>query len=122
MEVGDRIPGGYVFVDGSGVGDIGPSVIREREALARDGFVLVHIALDRKTGKQLAQPTIITKGFVFVRDAEDLIAEARIRIEQLISDENSEDLEAKAQKELENYFYSATKRRPMVFVFISEVD
>jgi ribonuclease J len=122
MVVGDRIPGGYVFVDGSGVGDIGPSVMSEREALARDGFVLVHIALDSKSGELIAQPTLITKGFVFVRDADDLIAEAHHRIEQMISEEKIEDLQTKAQKVLENYFYSATKRRPMVFVFISKVN
>lgn len=122
MNVGDRIPGGYVFVDGSGVGDIGPSVMREREALARDGFVLVHIALDCKTGKLYGQPTLITKGFVFVRDAEELMDDARNRIAQLVADERSEELENKIQKDLENYFYSATKRRPMVFVCTSEVD
>ena len=75
MDVGDRIPGGYVFVDGSGVGDVGPSVMREREALARDGFVLAHIVLDCETGKLHGRPTLITKGFVFVRDAEELMEE-----------------------------------------------
>jgi ribonuclease J len=122
MDVGDRIPGGYVFVDGSGVGDVGPSVMREREALARDGFVLAHIVLDCETGKLHGRPTLITKGFVFVRDAEELMEEARNRIEQLIADEKPEEIESKVQKDLENYFYSATKRRPMVFVCASEVD
>lgn len=122
MKVGDRIPGGYVFVDGSGVGDIGPSVMREREALARDGFVLVHIAVDCETGELRGQPTLITKGFVFVREAEELMAEVRHRVEQLIHKEKPEEIQTKVQKDLENYFYSATKRRPMVFVCTSEVD
>ncbi|MEJ2550534.1 MAG: ribonuclease J [Anaerolineales bacterium] len=122
MKVGERIPGGYVFVDGSGVGDVGPDVMREREALARDGFVLAHVTFDCKTGKIHGRPELITKGFVFIRDAEELMDEARSQIEQLIADDQHGDIESKIQKHLEHFFYSATKRRPMVFVFTSEVD
>ncbi len=122
MKVGDRIPGGYVFVDGSGVGDVGPDVMREREALGRDGFVLVHIAFDCKSGKMQGRPQLITKGFVFVQDAEELMTEARNHIEKLISEDKRGDIESKIQKHLENFFYTATKRRPMVFVFTSDVN
>jgi len=65
---------------------------------------------------------LITKGFVFIRDAEELMDEARSQIEQLIADDQHGDIESKIQKHLEHFFYSATKRRPMVFVFTSEVD
>ncbi|HEX9090258.1 MAG TPA: ribonuclease J, partial [Anaerolineales bacterium] len=74
MKLGERIPGGYVFVDGAGVGDIGPSVVREREALARDGIVLVNLAINRDTCQLQEEPEIITRGFIIIRDADVLMA------------------------------------------------
>ncbi|MBZ0303531.1 MAG: ribonuclease J, partial [Anaerolineae bacterium] len=64
VRIGDRVPGGYVFVDGSGVGDIGRAVIRDREILARDGFLIVVINVDKKTGAILDEPEIISRGFI----------------------------------------------------------
>jgi ribonuclease J len=61
MTVGERVPGGYVFVDGSGVGDIGPRVMRERVALAREGFVVVHLTLESHTGRIIGEPEIVSK-------------------------------------------------------------
>jgi ribonuclease J len=122
MHIGERVPGGYVFVDGSGVGDIGPTVMREREALARDGFVVVHLHLDRKTGSLREEPEIVSKGFVFVRDAEQLFEDARTRIDQLAASANGSNLEEVVETELSKYFYAETRRRPMVFVFASRHD
>jgi len=119
MHIGERVPGGYVFVDGSGVGDIGPTVMREREALARDGFVVVHLHLDGKSGKLREEPEIVSKGFVFVRDAEQLFEDARTRIDQLAANANGANLEELVENELSKYFYAETRRRPMVFVFAS---
>jgi len=120
MRIGERLPGGYVFVDGSGVGDIGPAVMREREALARDGFVAVHLHLG-KNG-QLKRPVeILSKSFVFVQDSEALFASARQRIAELVGDSDG-DLEQRIEKELGKFFYAATKRRPMVFVFAAGAD
>ena len=121
MNVGDRIPGGYVFVDGSGVGDIGPTVMRERSSLARDGFVVVHLLLDPRTDRLHGDPEIISKGFVFVRDAEELFAHARGRIITLAEEFDGEELNAAVEKNLSKFFYSETKRRPMVFVFTSKM-
>jgi ribonuclease J len=70
--VGERVPGGYVFVDGSGVGDIGPAVLRDREILARDGFVVAIVQRDAETGQLCRPPDIISRGFVFLRDSEEL--------------------------------------------------
>jgi ribonuclease J len=118
MTIGERVPGGYVFVDGSGVGDIGPTVMREREALARDGFVVVHLYLDPKGG--LTRPAeIISKGFVFVRDADELFERARARVGDLVTTPDG-DLKDKVERELAKFFYAETKRRPMVFVITSE--
>lgn len=120
MKIGERVPGGYVFVDGSGVGDIGPMVLREREALARDGFVIVHLSLDCQTGTLQGDPEIVSKGFVFIRDADELFEHARTLIRDLTSDEGCVNLKKRIEKELADYFYTETKRRPMIFVFTSE--
>ncbi len=73
MRKGERIPGGYVFVDGSGVGDVGRAVIRDREILARDGFMMVVVNVDAQTGKMIGDPEIISRGFIYLRDADQLI-------------------------------------------------
>lgn len=117
MQVGERVPGGYVFVDGRGVGDIGPTVMREREALARDGFVIVHLNLNPQ-GSLRAQPEIISKGFVFVRDAEELMARAQAKVSEIVKGADG-DVRERVEKELAKYFYAETRRRPMVFVVIS---
>jgi ribonuclease J len=119
MKIGERVPGGYVFVDGSGVGDIGPRVMREREALAKDGFVAVHLTLDGKNGALGREPEIVSKGFVFVRDAEELFEHARRRIREVAKEADRGDLKDKIEKDLSRFFYAETKRRPMVMVFTS---
>ncbi len=120
MGIGERIPGGYVFVDGSGVGDVGPSVMREREALARDGFVAVHLHLNAKRGALRGEPEILSKGFVFTREAEDLFARARDLIRRVAAEaEDTQDLDQRLESDLRKFFYSETRRRPMVFVFVS---
>jgi ribonuclease J len=119
MAIGERVPGGYVFVDGSGVGDVGPAVMREREALARDGFVVVHLTLDPQSGKLRLEPEIVSKGFVFVRDAEELLEQARSRIHELAAENGYGDLKAQVEKDLQRFFYNETKRRPTVVVFSS---
>ena len=121
LSLGERIPGGYVFVDGSGVGDVVPRVIREREALARDGIVAVHLMLDRKTEKLLCDPEIVSKGFVFTRDAEILFEDARRHIREVIEgNENEEDeIEERVERELARFLKSRTRRRPVIFVFAS---
>ena len=121
MSVGDRVPGGYVFVDGSWVGDIGPTVMRERESLAREGFVVVQLQLDPKSGRLQRNPEIISKGFVFMRDSEELFELARRRISTLAEEYKGDELEAAVEKNLSKFFYSETKRRPMVFVFTSDL-
>ncbi len=120
MKLGDRVPGGYVFVDGASVGDIGPSVVREREALARDGIVVISLVVDHNTGRLREEPEIITRGFVYKHDADDLLALASKRITDTISRGNG-NLEDDIQQTAKAVFYNETKRRPMVFVTINRV-
>jgi ribonuclease J len=118
MKLGDRIPGGYVFVDGAGVGDIGPSVVREREALARDGIVLVNLMIDRNTCQLRDEPEIITRGFIIIRDAEELMAGMSKLIRETVRRGNG-DLKEDLRNTLMSYIYNETKRRPMIFITTS---
>jgi ribonuclease J len=118
MFLAERVPGGYVFVDGSGVGDIGPSVMREREALAREGFIFVNLTLDPRSGKLSREPEIITRGFVYLRDSDQLMAETRRQIEKIVAQSNG-DLQQSMEHKLRDYFFEVTKRRPMIFVVVN---
>ncbi|MGB5844990.1 MAG: ribonuclease J [Anaerolineales bacterium] len=120
MSLGERIPGGYVFVDGSRVGEVGPSVVREREALARDGIVVISLMVEKNSGRLIEEPEIITRGFVYKRDAEDLIAVARNRITETINRGNG-NIQDDIEQSIKAFFYNETKRRPMVFVTINRL-
>lgn len=120
LRIGERIPGGYVFVDGSGVGEIGPSVMREREILARDGFVLVNLTLDRETCRLVEPPEIITRGFVHAPEAEELFQAARELVTQMVNCTSNGRVRQELEETLRSFFYTKTKRRPMVFVTLSK--
>ncbi|MGD8633069.1 MAG: ribonuclease J [Anaerolineales bacterium] len=119
MAIEGRIPGGYVFVDGSIVGDVGPKVLREREALARDGVAIIHLLLDCDGVHLIEEPDIITRGFIFTEDAEELLQEAKNRIREVVTKPSNGTLERRVEEEMAKFFYSQTRRRPMVFVFAS---
>jgi ribonuclease J len=120
MHLAKRIPGGYVFVDGSGVGDIGPSVVREREALARDGFVLVNLTIDSYTNELCEEPEIITRGFIYARNEGNLLEETRAMIKDEVNRSNG-DLEDDLMRTVKSFLHKKTRRRPMVFVTTSWV-
>ncbi len=123
IHVGERQPGGYVFVDGSGVGDVGPAVIRDREILARDGFMIVSVNIDQHTGKLIEEPRIVSRGFVYLRDAEDFLDQIRDNVTTLLHNNRSANGNRRIMVEdsLSKMIYSETKRRPMIFSIINEV-
>jgi ribonuclease J len=114
--IGERVPGGYVYIDGSGVGDIGPAVLRDREILSRDGFVVVALHRDPDRGLVLDRPDIITRGFVYLQEAQELIDGAADVVLKVCENTALEDkaLKDKVQETLSNYLYRETKRRPMI--------
>lgn len=118
MTIGERIPGGYVFVDGSGVGDVGPAVMRERESLSRDGVVAIHATYDHDTG-EVGDIEFSSKGFVFMREADDLFTDAEDHLRELIKRGRGKESQAVVEREMNRYFYSKTRRRPVVVAFIS---
>lgn len=119
----DRLPGGYVFVDGSGVGDIGRAVIRDREILARDGFLIVSINVDKKTGKLVSQPEIVSRGFIYLREADNLLDQVRYTVEASIAENFSANGRRRdlIEESVGKLLYNETRRRPMVFSIINEV-
>jgi ribonuclease J len=121
LRIGDRVPGGYVFVDGAGVGDIGPVVMRDREILGQDGFVTAIVLIDRETGELFETPEIISRGFVFVRDATDLIETTQYLIRDIVASRPQGDLAVAIEDALSKFFYNQTKRRPMLFVFVRQI-
>jgi ribonuclease J len=119
MQLGERIPGGYVFVDGAGVGDIGPSVVREREMLARDGFVLVNLTLDEQSCHLREDPEIITRGFIYARNEEDLLGATRNLIKSVLDCSKNGELQGDLEQAIKSFLFNKTRRRPMVFVTMS---
>jgi ribonuclease J len=122
VRLGERIPGGYVFVDGSGVGDIGPSVMRDREMLARDGFLMVTVDVDKNTGKVIGEPEIISRGFIYLRDAGELLGQVKDLISDTMVSTRSMNgrRRERLQETLSRMLYNETKRKPMVFTIINE--
>lgn len=114
----ERVPAQYVFVDGSGVGDVDPDVMRERDALARDGIVLVNLTMTREFNAVVYEPEIITKGFILSRESDELLAAARREIIQAASRANG-NVRRSVEEALREFLYDETRRRPMVFVNIS---
>jgi len=120
MHIGERVRGGYVFVDGSGVGDIGPEVVREREALARDGIILVNLIIDPHNCQLSEEPEIITRGFIYTRNGDELLANMQRIIVDVIRCGNGE-LSDTIQQALKSFIYNETRRRPMIFVNINRM-
>jgi ribonuclease J len=124
MRIGKRVPGGHVFVDGSLVGEVGPLVMRERDGLAQSGFVTAVAPYDRHTGKTVGQPRIITRGFVYAPDAEDLLAQAGDLVRATASGKRGAapaGVEKKVEQALSDFFYRETRRRPVVTVAMIEI-
>jgi ribonuclease J len=120
MSVGERIPGGYVFVDGATVGEIGPMVLRDRESLARDGFVVALVNRNPRTEKLLGWPRLISRGFVYRPDADELLRSAEEMLASTLSDGDS-DWEHLIQSRLGEFLYSETKRRPIVIPVVNDI-
>jgi len=118
-----EVPGGYVYVDGLGVGDIGQVVLRDRHHLARDGFVVVVVAVDAHTGALASSPEVLTRGFVYLPEAADLIDHLRDRVAALVAEAHGahDVLHERLRDALGQEIYDATKRRPMVMPMVVRV-
>ena len=126
-EVTGTVPAGGILVDGLGVGDVGNVVLRDRQHLAEDGIMIVVLALDSYNGVLVSGPDMVSRGFVYVRESESLMDEARELVDEAVNqclDRGITDwgkLKGAIRDSLSDYVWKKTKRRPMILPIIMEV-
>ena len=126
-KVTGTIPTGNVLVDGLGVGDVGNIVLRDRKHLSEDGLMIVVVTISKEDGRVLAGPDIISRGFVYVRESEDLMDGAKNVIKDVLRDCEDRNIKEWAylknniRESLKEYLYQKTKRNPMILPIIMEV-
>jgi len=127
--LGSRVPAGYVFVDGASVGDVGDVVLRDRQLLAQDGILMVALTVDRQTGKFIAGPDIVSRGFVHMRSSDELIERARAVVYDTLGDSNGDGTagappysgaKGRIRDALGRFLYEETRRRPMIMPVLLE--
>ncbi len=127
LKVVDTVPSGAIMVDGLGVGDVGNVVLRDRRHLSQDGLVIVVATVDGISGNVLAGPDLVSRGFVYVRESEELMEGARRLVEQTLEKcrlENVRDwgsVKTRVRETLSSYIYRRTKRSPMILPILMEV-
>jgi ribonuclease J len=120
--LGEPIPAGHVYVDGLGVGDVGNVVLRDRRQLSEEGFIVCIVAVDEFDGEIIYGPEIISRGFVYVRDQEDLIKRAQDTVSKLVKKKTpAAVLENKIKDALGNFAAREIGRRPMILPVVIEV-
>ena len=122
-----KVTAGRVLVDGLGVGDVGNIVLRDRRQLSQDGILIIVLTMNKQTGEVLSGPDIVSRGFVYVRESEALMDEARERVEQALDrcqDNNITEwaaIKSNVRDALGRYLFEKTRRRPMILPIIMEV-
>jgi ribonuclease J len=123
----EEIPAAPVFVDGLGVGDVGNIVLRDRRLLSESGLIIVVATVERSTGRIVSGPDIISRGFVYVRENEDLIESARVAVEQRLAKCGKNGVRDRSamknaiREELRNFIYLKTRRNPVILPVFMEV-
>jgi ribonuclease J len=118
------VPSGRVLVDGLGVGDVGNIVLRDRKHLSQDGLIIVVVSIEKETGQIISGPDIISRGFVYVRESENLMEEAKYAVRDALSggeDTEWSYLKTLIKDTLKEFVWIRTKRSPMILPVIMEV-
>ena len=122
IEIVDHIADGHVFVDGRGVGDLGQEVIKDRGALARNGFLVAVVSLDKYTNGLLAEPQLVTRGLIDESDTADLLDQVKQSITSVVERGGTRsELRAALEKALGRVVYRATGRRPIVIPVVQKL-
>jgi len=123
-----EVPANYVMVDGLGIGDVGEVVLRDRQALAEDGIFVIIAIVNRKTGKVQTSPDIISRGFVYLKESQELLSETRRRVVGSIEEATGSGkivnwtyMKDKVRDDIGEFLFRKTERRPMVLPVIIEV-
>jgi ribonuclease J len=126
-EASETVSSGSVFIDGLGVGDVGNVVLRDRRQLSSDGLYIIVVTVSKDKGELLMPPDIISRGFVYVRESEDLLENSRIIVTDIVEkcyNSNASDwstLKNSIRKDVGHYLYNQTKRNPMILPIIIEI-
>ena len=127
IKITDEVPSGKVFVDGLGVGDVGSIVLRDRKHLSEDGIIIVAITMDKESGDILSGPELISRGFVYVRESEQLLDNARNVVNRSLDycyDNNITDwssIKNEVRDSLSRFLYQKTRRSPMILPVIMQI-
>ena len=127
LSLGEQIPTGGVLVDGLGIGDVGNVVLRDRKHLSQDGLIIVVMAIDRDQGVLVSGPDIISRGFIYVRENEDIIESTREVVRSILLSSGKLDgdewpaLKNRIKDELHRFIYEKIKRNPMILPIIVEI-
>ncbi|HEY8464801.1 MAG TPA: ribonuclease J [Bacillota bacterium] len=125
IRVTGKVTSGKIFVDGLGVGDVGNIVLRDRKQLSQDGILIVVVTIDKNNGQVLAGPDIVSRGFVYVRESEALIEEAKrkvkVALERCTEHSDWSTMKSQIREILGKHLYDRTKRRPMILPIIMEI-
>lgn len=125
-----KIPTGYVFVDGLGVGDVGEVVLRDRQVMSKDGMFVIIMTIDRKTGKLTSQPDIISRGFIYMKGSEDLLKEVKHEVRKVVETKNGGKvpkepnwayIRSEVRDSIGEFLFQRTERRPMILPVVIEV-
>lgn len=125
--LGGTVPSGHILVDGLGVGDVGNIVLRDRKHLSEDGLIVVVVTMNKQDGKMISGPDIVSRGFVYVRESEDLMVEARNIVKAALEDCEKKKitdwatLKSAIRDALRSFLYEKIKRNPMILPIIMEV-
>lgn len=124
----NKVANGIVLIDGLGIGDVGEIVLRERKSMSTEGIFVVICTIDRKTGKMLTSPDIISRGFIYMRENEKLVASARAEVKRSVENigkeaggQNHQNLKVKLRENIGDFLYNETQRRPLVVPVVIEV-
>ena len=125
IKVNGSVPSGEVYVDGSGVGDVGAVVMRDRKRLAEDGMVVVVLPVSSHDGNLISEPEIITRGFIYVKESGDLMKElqgvARDAAENVRRRRDDGELKGTVKSAVSSYLFKTTKRNPMVIPVVTRL-
>ncbi len=123
----EQVPAYYVMVDGLGVGDVGEVVLRDRKLLSQEGMIVVITTIDRATGRILKNPDIISRGFIYLKENQEILEEIRRRIRNILGrvtkpqEVDSDYLKGLLRDQIGQYLYNKTRRRPLILPVIIEI-
>jgi ribonuclease J len=122
-----RAPTNYIMVDGLGIGDVGQVVLRDRQMMSKDGMFTIIVIIDGKTGKIIQDPDIISRGFIYMKESGELLAQTKRKVKQIIAQKTKETpinwayIRSTLRDSIGQFLYSKTQRRPMILPVVIEV-